>query len=326
MALPVWLDITLQIIVALILLFVVYLITLSVLNVDAIVNKPSNIVKEKEITLLVDGFAGPSLLKDYRFNTVNPYVENFKRIAKSVNRMGGASFTYQFWLRVDEPDDALFNNRIIFVKGDNRQYQVGYYKKVEHAEEDNNSYVIANTLQKGYHINCPMISFGSSYRDIVVAFNTTNDIRTQIRINMNPTDDPSSRKNLLSMLPMRWMLMTFIFEDNVSLTNSFENGIKFSFYANDIPYWTETASSSAALYQNMIKQNDGDIFFTPDYGNTSDFFKIGNFRYYNYAVSGSDITSTFNAGPPTYSAAANGKKDSGKSILTAVNKLDIYNY
>lgn len=321
MALPVWLDISLQIIVALTLLFIVYLITLSVLNVDAIVNKPSNVVKEKEITLVVDGYAGPSTLKNYAFNTVNPYVDNFKRIARSVNRIGGASFTYQFWLRVDEPDDTLFNKRIIFVKGDTRQYKVGYYNKV-----GDTSFTMKNRLGSDYHINCPMISFGSSYREIVVSFNTTNDIRTQIRINMNSTDDPSSRKNLLSMLPMRWMLMTFIFEDNVSLTNSFENGIKFSFYANDIPYWSETASSSAALYQNMIKQNDGDLFFVPDFGNTSDFFKIGNFRYYNYAVSSNDITSTFNVGPPTYSASANGRKDTGKSILTAVNKLDIYNY
>lgn len=320
---PTWLNILLQTVVGLLLLFIVYLITLSVLNVDSIVNRPDSAIKEQEMTVVIDGYAGPSLLKDLKFNTINPYSENYRRVARSVNRNGGASFTYQFWIRIENANDGLFQDSIIFLKGDPRLYRVGYYNNIKKGSD---VYELRSQLAPNYHIACPMVSFGKSYRDLVVTFNTNKDIHTRINVNMNANDDPISRKNLLSMMPMRWMLLTFVFEDNFSFSEDYENGIKFSMYVDDVAYWTETASTSPILRHNTLVQNDGDIIFTPDIGDVSEIFKLGNFKYFNYAVTPESVSQTYLQGPPSYPASGTGKNAQSLGVIAAVNKLDIYNY
>lgn len=326
MSLPDVLWISVQIILALIVLMIVYLITLSIMNVDAIVNSDKgNVIKEKEITSIVDGYAGPSVLKNMSFNTVNPYVQDYARINKSVNKMGGASFTYQYWMKVEDASDELFKDRIIMLKGDPRKYNLAYYNPPTNAT---NQYKLKSIMSPNYYVCCPMISFGNSYRELKVTFNTNNDMLTQIYIRMDPDGDPTSKKNLLSMMPTRWLMFTFVFEDNYSYTDSSENGIKFTLYVNDIPYWNESASRSPALRYNYLKQNDGDICFVPDIGTAAaDFFTIGNVKYYNYAASQSEIASAFNAGPPNYPAVvtSNNRKTPFGDV-GAYNKLDIYNF
>lgn len=323
MEIPLWLDITLQVVVSLLLLFIVYMITLSVLNIDAIVSTSQPNVSEQETSVILDGYAGPSLLKGLKYNTVNPYTDNFKRMPRSVNRNGGASFTYQFWIRIENANDGLFQDSVIFYRGDPRVFRVGYY---DEPSSGATTYKLRTQLAPDYHVCCPKVAFGSSYKEFVITFNTNNDIYTTIRVNMTPSDDPASRKNLLSMMPMRWMLMTFVFEDNFSFSEDYENGIKFVMYVNDIPYWTETASSSPVLRHNMLKQNDGDLIFVPGMGEVSEFFKIANFKYYNYAVTPESVVKTYEMGPPNYPAAGSMKMDRTPGVISAVNKLDIYNY
>ena len=301
------------------------MITLAVLNVDALVTDSMRpIVREKEIVTIIDGYTGPSVLRDIQFNTVNPYSKNYVRINRSVNKAGGASFTYQFWMRVDEANDELFKDKIIFLKGDSRKFNLIYYKLNGDMYQQNST----KQLPPDYYVCCPMIKFGASYRDLKVYFNTNNDALTVINISMNASDESTSRKNLLSMLPMRWMLFTFVFEDNYSFTASAEDGIRFTMYVNDVAYWMESASRSPALKNNSIKQNDGDLIMTPDIGYTAEFFKIGNFKYYNYAVGINDVINVFNAGPPTYSMTvkSNSVTSSAPTFIHSVNKLDIYNY
>jgi hypothetical protein len=312
-----------QVLVALILLFIIYMITLAILSVDAIVtDKTKSVVGEKEVTTVIDGYAGPAMLKDLTFNTINPYASQYTRINRSVNKTGGASFTYQFWLKVEEANDELFKNKVIFTKGDPRKFMLAYFKLAE----NNTQYERVAQLPANPYIACPMIQFGESYREFKVYFNTNNDIVTYAYVRMDANDESSSRKNLLSMMPMRWMLFTFVLEDNYSFVDTAENGIKFTMYVNDIPYWSESASRTPVLKHNTLKQNDGDIIFAPEYGNTSEFFKIGNFKYYNYAVTSNDVISVFKAGPPTYGMKESKSAMNQPGFITAVNKLDIYNY
>lgn len=318
--------ISFQIVLALIVLMIVYLITLSIMNVDAIVNKnKGNVVKDREITSIIDGYAGPSVLKSMAFNTINPYVTNYARINKSVNKSGGASFSYQFWMKVQEASDDLFKDKVILLKGDPRLYNLSYYNP---PAPGTNTYTLKNNMGSNYYVCCPMIAFGNSYRELKVTFNTNNDVFTQIYIRMDADGDPTSKKNLLSMMPSRWLLFTMVFEDNYSFTDSSENGIKFTMYVNDIPYWSESASRSPALRYNYLKQNDGDLTFVPNIGTASDFFTIANVKYFNYAANQSEIASAYNAGPPNYPVAlsSSNTKQFVAGDIGVYNKLDIYNY
>jgi hypothetical protein len=326
MAIPKWMNIAIQIIVALILLLIMYIITLAVLNIDALISKPSLVIKQKEITTIVDGFAGPSFLQGLRFNTINPFVTNYKRIARSANQSTGVSFTYQFWLKVDEPNNDYFKNLVLLLKGDKNKYTVGYYK--QSGGVTGNQYTLAKKLPPDMYIACPMIGFGNTYKEIVVRFNTLNDIHKEIRINMDNDKEPSARKNLLSLLPINWTLLTFVFQDNYSFAENYENGIKFDFYVNDTAYWPENSSSNPNMLKNdSLRQNDGDINFLP-YSNTyNEFMRMGHVRYYNYAVTSGDVQSTFLNGPPTYAATKESEKRQFEpAFLSALNKVDVYNY
>ena len=351
MSLPPWLNITLQIVAALIIIIVLYIVTLFTLNIDSIVVNTGSEIKAKDSTTIVDGYASPSFLYDLEYNTVNPMVENYKRISRSANASGGASFTYQFWMKVEDSNDELFKDLVLFIKGDKKKYNLGYYSKVDSPAPapspapaaspspspapspapapatGNSQYKLLFKMPPDAYVACPAISFGDSYRQIKIRFNTNNDIYNEIFINMNVDAEPSARKNLLSLLPLNWTLLTFVFEDNYSIVDSSENGIKVSFYINDTPYWIESASSTPIFRNDFFKQNDGNIYFLPNLKISTDFMKMANVKYYNYAVDQADIKQTYLRGPPSYPATRNDEKSKVKpSFVSALNKVDIYNY
>lgn len=318
-----WLLISTQIMVALILILILYVITLSILNIDALVSTSTMQVKQREMTSLLDGWAGPAFLQELNFNTVNPFVENYRRISRSMNLSGGAQFTYQFWIKVEEASDAHFKDLVLLHKGDIKKYQIGYYSQDTANPAE---YKLKVRLPSDRWISCPQIKFGESFRDIRVRFNTNNDIYNEVAITMDPEGEPSSRKNLLSLLPVNWTMLTFVFEDNYSITENAENGIRFTFYINDMPYWSESASSYPPFRNDAIKQNDGNLYLLPGAKASSEFLKMGNIKYYNYALSQQDVKAAFTQGPPTFEAKATETKAFKPSYLSSLNKVDIYNF
>lgn len=347
MAFPMWLNITLQIVVALVIILILYIITLYALNIDAIVatSASKTEVRPNEITTIVDGFAGPAFLANSEFNTVNHLVDKFKKIPRSVNQTGGVSLTYQFWIKVEDPNDALFQNRCILLKGDKKKYNLTYYTST-----GTDTWGMKRQMPPDHYVVCPAIYFGNSYRQLKVRFNTNNDPFNEILIDMNKDSEPSSRKNLLSLLPVNWTLLTFVFEDNYSPIEEAANGLKFTFYVNDVPYWIESSSSAAAgskmdfyscksrtfgacqptstpIFKNdFLKQNDGNLYLFPDLDNTQEFCKLGNIKYYNYALNDVQVKDVFLKGPPKHAAVKSGDDTMKPAYLSTLNKVDMYNY
>lgn len=321
--LPKWVSITLQIIGALVIILILYIVTLYVLNIDSLVINTGMEVKPRDTTTIIDGYAGPSYMFDLEYNTVNPMVDNFRKIARSANASGGASFTYQFWLKVEEANDELFKNLILFVKGDKTEYNLATYEKTD---ANSTSYKIVDKFPPGIYVTCPMVSFGNSYRQLRVRYNSSNRVFNEIIINMNADGEPTSRKNIMSLLPLNWTLITMVFEDNYSVVANAENGIKFTMYINDVPYWMVNASSNDLMRNDHLKQNDGNIAFMPNLKVSTEFMKIGNFKYHNYALQQHEIKSTYLKGPPTYAASKTDKYAVKPSYMSALNKLDIVNY
>lgn len=318
-----WQFAILQVVVALVVLLILYIITLAVLNIDALVSTTTLQVKQREVTTLVDGYAGPSFLQEVNFNTVNPFVENYRRINRSMNLGGGAQFTYQLWLKVENTDPNLYKDLILFHKGDKKKFQVGYYAPSAPAAA---SYNLKVQLPADMWVACPQVRFGNSFSDIRVRFNTNNDVYNEIAMTMDSDGEPSSRKNLLSTLPVNWTLLTFVFEDNFSLYSNAENGVKFTFYVNDVPYWSESASSFPGFRNAALKQNDGNFYMLPNANAMSEFLKVGNMKYYNYALTQSDVQNVFVKGPPTHEAKATDSPATMPSYITSLNKIDVNNF
>lgn len=312
-------NMILQILLAFIIVIILYIITLVVLNIDALIVKVSGTVKPKETSIIMDGKSIISSVLTRTYNTYNQYSPSFIKIGKSVNMAGGAQFTYQFWINVTNAEDSLFEDLIILLKGDDRKFKAKLYSI-------DAPYGEAGKLDDDYYIACPLIKFGKSYRNMVVQFNTNNNPRVIIPIDMNPSNNVISRRNLLSLLPLNWYLLTFTFEDNFSFQNGAENGINFKFWVNDIPYQESGPTDYPILKGNTLKQNDGNLYMFPNINSRGSGMQIGNIKYYNYALRQGDISKVLSKGPPVHDVVFDGNTNKDPPYLSAFNKIDIMNY
>lgn len=311
-------NMILQIVLAIIIVLILYVVTLIILDVDSIVVKTSYEVLPRETTIIADGFAAASFFTTKTYNTVNPYTNNFLKISRSLNSQGGSQFTYQFWIKIEDATDSYFRDLILILKGDNRKYITGFYNQNNELQEKREAeHVIA----------CPMIKFVDSYRRLRVQFNTRKSPFTTIDINMNPSETLMSRRNVTSLLALsKWFMFTFVFEDNFSLVNGHENGISFRFYIDDFRYQTNTPAE-VSLRLNNLQQNDGDLFMMLNSnGNNANFMKMGNIKYYNFALTDEEVKSVFNDGPPTKDITYESNAAKKPVFLSAYNKIDVYNY
>ena len=316
------LSVTLQLIAAAIVLIILYTITLVILNIDSLITGVATTARPKEKTVIIDGYSSIGSLANKEFNTVNAFSTNFVKMPRSVNTNGGAQFTYSFWIKINEANDDYFRNLPILIKGDRNLYNIALYPY----KDPNGNTAVVKKLPADAYIRCPMIKFGDSWRNLVVQFNTANSPLTQINIKMNPESGSANRRNLLSLLPINWYLMTFVFEDSFSVADSAENGIKFSFYLNDTLYQSVNASTDVTLRNNYLRQNDGSLYLfpNPQYVN-GEFMNFGNLTYYNYALGPDAIRRAFIAGPPSSLASLSRYGDNVPAHITAFNKLDVYN-
>ncbi len=278
-----------QILLALLVVLIMYIITLIVLSVDSLLVVPSYKVKQREQVTIKTGNNSSAVLAKTRFNTVFPFYKgNFVKIPQSVNGTTGAQFTYQFWMKVNDPKDSNFKDLILLLKGEDKKYKVGYYNA-----GGDMSLQTDKTDGPKHMIKCPLIKFKDSYKNLVVEFNTNKHPDVQIEVNMENRDAEAKRRNLLSLLPLDWFMLTFVFEENYSQTEGTENGIRFTFYVNDIPFQTNSGSTDVILRNNFIKQNDGDLFILPNHDSKSDILTMSDIKYFNYAKTDAEVRQDF---------------------------------
>lgn len=312
----VFVNIIVQIMVAFITILIIYVATLNVLQIDRLITPLDTRVKRNESQIIINGYATPGQISKVSFNTINAYSDNYKKIPKSLDSRGGASYTYQFWLKINDTDNNKYKDLILLLKGDNRQYITGIY---------NEKGKLIEKKYPEYTIKSPLIKFGSSYNNIIVEFNTANVPNYKFDINMNNDETLPSRRNLLSLLPINWFMFTFVFEDNYNIIDEHENGIKSSFFINEIPYQINNASSDPLLKNNRLVQNDGYLYLLPNYQSDGDSFKIGNITYFNSAINHDQIKKNYNKGPPNKQYMIAQQKESKPSFITSYNKIDITN-
>lgn len=313
-------NIVVQVGLGVLVIYLVYLVSLAVMKQDSIISESGGRMQNspEESTLILDGYASSSRLHNHRYNTVNPYVSNYAAITRSMNRVGGAQFTYSFWLRVSNvaTNDPRVAGKDILLRGDNREYtyQKSQYNYTQNPEELE---VTERTTDKV--IKCPRIRFGDDVTDIVVEFNTHDDINHRVSLaSIEQRNDPTIRHNLMSLMQNKWVMLTFSFQDNVPV-NDFENGIVLQVFVNDVLYHTHRVSSA-------LKNNYGDLYLFPSDEEVKNC-TIGNLKYYNYAVGVKEVKDLYKKGFPKKLAALAGTSENvgAPLYLSEYNKLDLHN-
>jgi hypothetical protein len=316
----IYIFVTLQILAALIIVFVLYIITLLVLNTDSLVVLTNARVKQKEKVSIFTGSASANRLSGKEYNTIAPFAPNFKKIAKSLNSYGGAQFSYQFWMKINDTDSTKYNDVIILLKGVNNKYKKALYDPTTFNK------INGSETPADYMIKCPCIKFGTSYQNLIIEFNTNNDPNSRMSVDIQNQDN-TNRKNLLSLLPNNWYLITYVLEDNYSSAIVSENGISVTLYINDFPYKISNASTDSTLKNNYLKINDGNLYLFPNLTSSSEFMNLANMKYYNYALTQPNISATYASGPPKFEMKDDTNNNSTvPAFVSTYNQMDIYNY
>jgi hypothetical protein len=288
----------LQVLLSFLVLLILYITTLVVMRIDSLVIEPTFKVKQREETNITNQQMTSASLSKSKFNTVFPFKNDYLKIANSVNGTTGTQFTYQFWMKVNKTNEKAFQDLVILLKGDNRKYGANFYdpqtlKLIPYLRQD-----------ADYFIKCPLIKFTDSYKNLAVEFNTTKHPNVTIPISLDGIDPKQERKNLLTLLPLEWFLFTFVFEENYSVKDGIENGIRFTFYLNDLPIAISTGSTDLMLLDNSLRLNDGDLYLFPNYQSDDNLLTMDGMKYYNYAKTDSDVKSDFNRGRKNYNVGS----------------------
>jgi hypothetical protein len=333
-----------------VLVYVIYVISIYIMNSDNLATDSAWTQALPQRTTILTGVVDASspLLRSY--NTVLPSGSKlpYINIRRSVNRLGGAQFSYSFWMYVDnmawihqnnastcnlkDGDSGQFksdsstnlnpNLYTLFIKGDKRCYQY----TTQRVDKDTNQPIgtAGPVYNQGRYVMSPMVAIGNpTKKELFVYFNTLDKVNNFVLLNRNPSTDSTKRHNVPSLVEKAWTMYTFVFMDYMPISD-FERGIVVKSYVNDTLYQMDRFSGT-------LRDNEGEFTVLPDGkpGSDSSYtskLMLSSMDYYNYALSDKDVIARFNRSvnqEPNHDVAP----DNVNNILSlsAYNKLDIYN-
>lgn len=331
-------NIALQVFAGLLVVLIVYYLSLRLLRQDALAVSRGQAAPSPRVEVTVlNGYVESTVVAQKSYNTVNPAKDNYVNIPNSFNRRGGAQLSYSLWVFVDDPDKC--KHVTLFARGDVRRYTAAFFagwkaKAVERAPPtpvvDATGARSATTVKVAPDhvvtapvVFAPAVGFMDRYDEIGVVFNT---VQTPFNIAViSPAATRGfdatrahdvERRDALKLIAHKWALFTVVIEDSTSV-NDFDDGVVVRFYLNDVLYHT-------ARMPGTLRGNTGPLHLFPDGGVPG--LRIGNLKYFNYAIGQERVKELYDAGPPKfYSPDVQSRADLGEPLfLSEYNKLDLY--
>ena len=299
----------LQVVLALVSVYFLYRLALWILFTDRIVTNDKGLVSEFASTVkLVDGVVDLKTTNNISYNTGNRTSDNYALMPVSVNRKGGAQFSYSFWLYATDvhaampPDGEL----VLFLKGINDKFAINKG---------------TSQVTGGTRIVCPRVYLKSMDHGRPQLCIDYNVLRTPVHQTfvVDPVRNPddTKRHNLMSLLPNNWVMITIVFMDNVP-SQDFEDGMLIKVYVNDLLYDTKVDAKTG------VRQNAGNFYVAPN-AKAGTSTRLSDLVYCNYAMSDADIVRRYTRGPNLKAYAPNIQRNNNTLQLSEYNKLDIYN-
>lgn len=249
------------------------------------------------------------------FDTYDPQHPSYRRLSNSQNRQGGSQYTYSFWLKMGASINDDIIGKTLFIRGDKREFKPKY----KSSPDDPFQNYFQSSDGKGITICNPRVYFKRP-NTLAIQINTDRDLVFEAEVG-SEFSDQDLRKNILSLIPKHWAMITIVVEDNVPI-NDFENGVSIRTYLNDSLYSTSVTHGSLRLNNGPLHCLCHDVW--PGESMMADF------TYYNYALSDSAVRRRFNRGVTTDASNdinSTRAKDENEVInVSAYNTTDRYNY
>lgn len=348
-------NIILQALIALIVIFFVYSLARWAMNKDINTLGAKYDEQTKNKVAITNGQID-NTRGCRRYNTRFTYAGtgNYLPIKPSINRRGGAQFTYSFWLFLESPDQlmAFLKERLDqitdIVPGAVDRRQMDRYclflhgDRVPHLYDEARAKVTQEvTSTTGFEKRlgriaaCPGVYINRAL-DIEIEFNTTTRLKHTSVIKSTETLDSTKRHNITSVQTQRWVLYTIVLADNMPVSD-FEDGIQVRTYVNETLYQVDkfpraTLIPNAGLFSMLADEptrQEGTFpkFFTGTNKLATPngkVLRLSDVTYYNYALSDADIARKYKRGPSLH-MHVDDTKNNDVFNAAAYNKLDIYN-
>lgn len=356
-------GIFIQVLIAIIIVVVLFVIGFSVFNMEMI----KSIQNAGKLKRVVPVFTG---VKDFAFvnsgetyNTSDPANPTYINLTPSYNQRGGIEYSYNFWLYIDRtamgatgavaqtmqqrPDQGLkATDNILFVRGSNRGT---VYKS------------ICGTDKKDILVKSPLIKFERENMDVLtVEFNTVaapDPVKQGTRNRCNDTasvewESMNSHKisladfSKINNMDSKWFMVTVVLQDtNPSDVLPIRNSARCQIYVNGVlkldQYVKGRLSDSVIDAPSVMRTNAGNLYIYPKVdipgsspvqstnsmlsgsGGKAQAFLMADLTYYNYVLEKGDIADLFNRGFSKKTALSVNSIAEGNSLTSIYDNMSI---
>jgi hypothetical protein len=278
---------------------------------------------------------------EVKYNTSDPTQLNYKNIKPSINQEGGAEYSYNFWLNVDQ--DAISGlhgstekDIVLFLKGEKNLFY-----------NNRTNFNCANVLTKNTPViltKNPLVRLSGDGKRIAVEYNNIYNSDsyqhgskyTNCSYITSKTVWNNRNKNILGIYDIefnnKWFMVTIVMKEVADSNNILSlNRASCKLYMNGVKILDKKVETKydGTRYSATFKNNASHFYINPQIGedviknelnpynrvDQGTALRMADVKYYNYAINEEMITSLYNKGFSTEVAVT----------TTIDNKLSKYN-
>jgi len=252
---------------------------------------------------------------EVKYNTTDKTQSNFKDINPSINQDGGAEYSYNYWLFIDQ--DKLVKieegkkDIILFLKGEKILYFNNKFNyNCSNANSNNNPVIITKN---------PLVRLSGDGKKIAVEYNNIYNSESYQQGSMykncnrfsSSTGWNEKNKNMLGIYDIefnsKWFMVTIVMREVSDSNNVLSiNRASCKMYINGVKLLDKKVETKydSKIYSATFKNNSSPFYINPlidyktPYGKVTvgSVLKIADIKYYNYSINEDMISSLYNKG------------------------------
>ena len=260
---------------------------------------------------------------EVRYSTNNKSQLNYKNIKPSINQEGGAEYSYNFWLFIDQETLGVASKKpendkdiILFLKGEKNLYASDKYNyNCANVNKTHNPVIITKN---------PLVRLSGDGTKIAVEYNNiyTSDSFQQSASykscsEINSTNWNERNKKLLGIYDIefnnKWFMVTIVMKEVADSNNVLSiNKASCKMYINGVKLLDKKVETKYMnnIYSATFKNNSSPFYINPTIGTSfidatktpygkplkENQLKMADIKYYNYAIIDDIISSLYNRG------------------------------
>lgn len=277
---------------------------------------------------------------EVKYNTSDNTQSNFKDINPSINQEGGAEYSYNYWLFIDQGElekiDEGKKDIILFLKGEKILYYNNKFNyNCSNANSTNNPVIITKN---------PLVRLSGNGKRIAVEYNNIYNTESYQQGSMykscnrlSTSDWNEKNKNMLGIYDIefnsKWFMVTIVMKEVSDSNNVLSiNRASCKMYINGVKLLDKKVETKydSKIYSATFKNNSSPFYINPlidgktPYGKVTvgSVLKIADIKYYNYSINDDMISSLYNKGFNNNVADTTPSNKLAKYSMVSIDDMD----